>query len=431
MKLSGRGLGGSCLPVRLGTFVACLTIGLLIGFAPSAPLASGAASPVSAATGDSDVVGAGLQDQPGQTESFWTRQRLLAARPAETPTPPEAAFDIPSPGSAQTSNPGISAADGDFFPTGIQNYPLRVHGMIFFLVGEQAFSCSGTVVDSKGGNVVFTAGHCVYDRDSSAYVDQLIFIPAYKDGNSPLGIWPATAVFTTSRFAQEGRLSHDVGAVVLENRIQNDLGARKIAFNLDPKDRSFRIFGYPVKPDPPFDGESLAGCRSSAVGRDSGPGKPFPIAAGPCTMGQGSSGGGWITGGGYLNSVVSYSYCDEAPDTCGLTFGPYFKTQALDLYTFPAIGGSAAPTVGLASAPVRRSRRGRISLRFRFTGSGSTPVGFRCKLDGGSPFKCGARTTLRGLSGGRHVLRVHSVDQTGRISPGAVKKTFRVARSSR
>ncbi len=354
---------------------------------------------------------------------------MLAARPAQPPDPPEAAFDPTGPLLETGSGATVSAAEGDFFPTGVESFPLRVHGKIFFRVDGQDFECSGTVVDSNGKNVVFTAGHCVFDRDSGLYAEQLAFVPAFQDGATPLGIWPATAVFTTSRYVETGDLSHDIGAVVLEDRIQQDLGARKIAFRLDPANREYTIYGYPGNPDPPYDGGSLVGCDSVTAGRDPVQGSPAPIAAGPCTMEGGASGGGWIAGGGLLSSVVSYTYCGNVPELCGLIFGPYFSQQALDLYTFPAVGGSAAPRVRFASTPPRRIRGNRA--KFRLAGSGSTPLTYRCRLDRRSPVSCGRRVVVKRLSPGRHVLRVNSVDQTGKVSPKAAKRTFRVLRRGR
>ncbi len=430
MEYSGKGLAERGAPARARSTAAYLTVactaavGVLL-LLPATPAARAGGDGTGSRPPDRAVVGAPIADEPADIAQFWTQQRMLDARPAETPTPPEAAFDIQPPGSTWTSTARAAAGESYFFPTGIESFPLRVHGKIFFLVGDQAFVCSGTVVDSRGGNVVFTAGHCVFDRENGQYVDRLAFVPAYRDGDAPLGIWPATAVFTPSRYAEQGQLSHDLGAVILAERIQQTLGARKIAFNLDPSGRSFRILGYPAQPAPPFDGERMAGCDSEVIGRDPGHGRPSTLAVAPCLMGEGASGGGWITGGEYLNSVMSYTYCrEDTQDLCGTVFGPYFGSQAVDLYTFPAVGGSVTPTIRLRSAPPRRINR--RWAKFRFGGSGSTPLSFRCRLDGRSPFRCGKKTTLKRLRESRHVLRIYSIDQTDRRSKRTVKRSFRV-----
>ena len=419
MRFFGRNPKWHGLPLSTAGLLPALVFVLLGGAIPAAAAVAG--PPVA---GSAAVAGATV-DTPG----YWTGQRMLAAGPAQAPVPSEAAFDPDTALTQGAPAPAVSSAGGDFLPTGVEGFPQRAHGKIFFRTGGQDFECSGTVVNSKGRNVVFTAGHCVYDRETGTYAEQLAFVPAFQDGDAPLGIWPAKAVFTTSKFVDSGDLSHDIGVAVLEDPIQRDIGSRRIAFRLDPADRSFTIFGYPGEPDPPYDGGSLVGCRSVTAGRDRAQGTPAPIAASPCRMGGGSSGGGWITGGGLLNSVVSYTYCDSVPDLCGFIFGPYFSNQALNLYTFPAVGGSAAPKVRIASSPPRRITRNRA--RFRFAGSGSTPVSFRCRLDDRSPYRCSRKAVLKRLARGRHVLRVNSVDQTGRVSPRGARKVFRVVKRRR
>jgi hypothetical protein len=366
-----------------------------------------------------------METPPDVAVASWSPRDFLNAKPAVPPVDPAGAFDVPN--LTTPSGASTSAADGPFVPTGIEGFPLRTHGKIFFRVGLEEFVCSGTVVSSRGRNVVFTAGHCVYSTEQAKFVDQLVFVPAY-DGNSvdlaPLGSWGAAAVFTSSRYVNTGQLSHDIGVVVLENPIEGTTGSRRIAFDLDPAGRQFTIYGYPAKPTPPYDGKTMIGCRSETKNRDSGQGSPFPIAGGPCDMQGGSSGGGWITGGGYLNSVISYGYCDDAPSLCGLTFGPYFTDQAKDLYTNPAVGGSVTPTVRFVSGPGKRVRS--RSVKFKVSGSGSTPLSYRCKLDRQPYVNCGASIRVNRLSPGKHVLKVIARDQTWNPSVAQARKQSRV-----
>ena len=377
-------------------------------------------------TTDPQIAGAEIQASPAKVVQSWTDEAMREALPVDPPSPPGAAFDLPVPGEGATSS-----SNGVFVPADATAWPQRVQGKIFFRLGEEEFVCSGTVVSSRSRNVVFTAGHCVFDRGGTGYASEMIFVPGYDgsaaDGEqAPLGTWAAEAVFTTAAYVDQGRLSHDVAAVVLSRPIEDPIGFRRIAFDLDPTARAYTIYGYPVRPDPPFDGNKLIGCHSAAIGRDLVQPPPQPIAAGPCPMQNGASGGGWITGDGYLNSVSSYVYCDNVPTLCGLIYGPYFTGQAKALYTYPAVGGSVSPGVRILSSPRRWIRK--RSARFTFTGSGSTPLAFRCQLDRRRYVKCGSRVVLRGLSLGRHVLRVRAVDQTGRFSRNTAVRVFRVLR---
>jgi hypothetical protein len=382
-----------------------------------------AAAPVESS--DPRIAGATFEASPAEVMLSWTDEAMREAVPVDPPSPPATAFDLAAPGEGAGAS-----ADGVFIPGDVTAWPQRVHGKIFFRFGEQEYVCSGTVVNSRGRNVVMTAGHCVFQRGGAGYASEMIFVPGYDgsalaDDQAPLGTWAAEAVFTTAAYVDQGRLSHDVAAVVLSRQIENPIGARRIAFDLDPAGREYTIFGYPVRPDPPFNGNKLFGCRSVGLGRDTIQPAPEPVAAGPCLMQNGASGGGWVSGG-YLNSVSSYTYCDGVPSMCGLIYGPYFSSQAKAVYTYPAVGGSTTPTVRVVSGP-----RPRIRTRFaRFTvaGSGSTPIGFRCQLDRRSYVRCGTRVIARRLSPGRHVLRVRSVDQTGSYSRNTARRIFRVLR---
>jgi hypothetical protein len=49
--------------------------------------------------------------------------------------------------------------------------------------------CTATVVDSPRGDVVVTAAHCV----SGWKAGSLAFVPGYRDGAAPRGIWNVAA----------------------------------------------------------------------------------------------------------------------------------------------------------------------------------------------------------------------------------------------
>lgn len=396
---------------------------LAISF-PSASIASAAGivdrgTPppvVSKVTGKAKVVSETVAD-PASAESYWTPARMASAVPADSD--PAGSFDVPDLPGAHAS-----AATGDFTPGNVTKFPQVVHGKIFFAVGASNYSCSGTIIDSAKRNVIFTAGHCVFDQETKSFVTNLVFIPGYENQTAPLGVGSAVSLYTTSQWVQSGNQSYDLGVVVLDQPAQKFFGARQIAFDLNPKGLEYTLYGYPSKPNPPYDGEVLRGCHSKFAGRDNNGRnlKPYPIVANPCLMQQGASGGGWVTLGNYVNSVVSYGYCDSAPKTCGFIMGPYFSNAAKALYV--KAGGSPAPTVKLRKAPPRVVRKRKVS--FVFGGSAATLLGFSCKLDRKRPVPCSARISITRLSPGRHTLRVRAVDQTGRQSRKQIVRSFRV-----
>lgn len=367
-----------------------------------------------ASTGPATPVAHSLE---GDAASTWTAADFRRAAPPEGPAPPAGGGDrlrLPAP------TAGISATE-IVDPSAA---PHRIHGKIFFRIGQNQYGCSGTVVDSRKRNVIFTAGHCVFDTESGTWVEDLVFVPGYRQGERPLGTYNGGEMVTPKGWVEQGDSRYDVAAVALDRPIQNQLGARKIHFGADPTNRSYRIFGYPARPAELYDGERLIRCDASFRGLDAAFAAPQPIGAAPCDMMQGSSGGGWITDGNYLASVISYGYCDDVPDLCGITFGPQLLTGAISIYNHAAIGGSGKRTIRVLRAPPRKVRK--RSVVFRFAANGSTPMSFRVKLDRQGWVDTSARITIRKLTLGRHVVRIRSEDQTGRRSAKLIKRVFRV-----
>ena len=116
------------------------------------------------------------------------------------------------------------------------------------------------------------------------------------------------------------------------------VGARGIAFNQD-RNITFDVFGYPAEERlRRRDRCSAATPRPTARTTRLNDPKPTRIS---CDQTGGSSGGGWVIGGGRVNSVVSYGYecghriplpipCDNAEE--GNLFGPYFGNDIKQLY---------------------------------------------------------------------------------------------------
>lgn len=212
----------------------------------------------------------------------------------------------------------------------------RIHGAIFVELGIFGFArCSGTAVHSGNESVVFTAGHCVNSggRRGSWLKDRWTFIPAYRYGQRPFGVFPAKWLDTTRQWRASGSENYDVGAAVVGRNQRGEtlgeaVGGAGIAFNLKPK-QEFAVHGYPA--EEPFDGETQRICPvAQYLGHDPYsfyfPG-PLNLAV-HCDVTGGASGGGWTIHGETLNSVTNYGYFDEtSPD-----FGAYFGKEVARLY---------------------------------------------------------------------------------------------------
>jgi hypothetical protein len=169
------------------------------------------------------------------------------------------------------------------------------------------------------------------------WATDVVFAPAYRNGVTPFGVYPATVLRAPSLWSFEAFLELDIGAANLApgpwGQIEDALGSRGISFNRPPsrykKNKlSFSLFGYPARPAAFYDGERPILCVSRFKGFEKFTGSP---KAGPCNMKEGSSGGGWVVGGGFINSVTSHNACG-ADRVCALISGTYLGNTAFSLW---------------------------------------------------------------------------------------------------
>ncbi|HST70294.1 MAG TPA: hypothetical protein VLI94_11640 [Solirubrobacterales bacterium] len=257
---------------------------------------------------------------------FWTPARTRAAKPLEL-VPPRFG---PRAASAPVDEPVFGSnfelvAD----PTEPQ---FRIHGAFFVAGFFGTGLCSGTSVKAPNESVVITAAHCL---DGIGRRSRSVFIPAYRYGQRPFGVFPVRWVDTTNQWRGIFESANfDVGAFVVGRNHRGEtlfdaVGGAEIAWNLKAK-QTFDVHGYPG--EEPFDGETQRLCREVPfLGHDpTSFAFPGPLnLANDCDVTGGASGGGWmIRGGTTLNSVTSYGYFDiESP-----VFGPYFGKEAARLY---------------------------------------------------------------------------------------------------
>jgi hypothetical protein len=213
----------------------------------------------------------------------------------------------------------------------------RIEGRVFARENSTTgLSCSGTLVDSPGRDLVWTAAHCVEAGDGGPVYSDVVFVPAYDSTSSdlaPYGKWPIRAFSVGTDWRREGSQLHsegDYAALVADpvngRHLEDVVGTGARPWFDAPYPSQVSAYGYPV--ESPFDGTSLYVCQSPASVMPEGPPGPDLIWIG-CTMTPGSSGGGWFTvhnGEPYLVSNFSMSTAD------GFDYGPSLGSDAKALY---------------------------------------------------------------------------------------------------
>lgn len=223
-----------------------------------------------------------------------------------------------------------------------QLYPYSTVGVLFFKQYGVDYRCSAA---SIGNSAIWTAGHCIHKGDGSegGWSKEIVFVPAYKNGSAPLGVWTASHITTKGFWFEFGDLRYDMAGAVLNERnnqtISEAVGSLGFAYNLE-NNLHWLNMGYPSAP--PFDGKTQQICAASFAYADTSMPAPSPVAMG-CDMTRGSSGGPWILGfsgqaGGTnsLNGNNSYRYTFHPQEL----YSPYFGDAAKFLYDELLAGSS-------------------------------------------------------------------------------------------
>jgi V8-like Glu-specific endopeptidase len=152
------------------------------------------------------------------------------------------------PGHRLLPRPGQSANSRTALPA------LRV-GALFEQDASGNHFCTASVVASPGQDLLITAAHCIHGGKGGTYHTNIVFIPDYRDGTTPFGVWTPQRLLVAPQWASSSDPDYDVGFVTLQPRggqnIQQLLGASHLAF--DPGYQHLvRVTGYPDSANVPI-----------------------------------------------------------------------------------------------------------------------------------------------------------------------------------
>ena len=167
---------------------------------------------------------------------YWTRSRLLDARPLRGP----GYRQVPSPGQSPDAHPAVLA--------------LRVGALFIRDAGGDHF-CTASVVTSPARDLLITAAHCINSGQGGSYRQDIVFIPGYRDGQTTFGIWTVKRLLVAPQWISGSDPSLDVGFVTLEphdgQNIQDVLGANQLGIDSGYQ-YLVRVTGYPASADAPI-----------------------------------------------------------------------------------------------------------------------------------------------------------------------------------
>jgi V8-like Glu-specific endopeptidase len=273
-----------------------------------ATLAALAAAAAIVVAGCASPSGAGPAAARGPA-GFWTRQRLLAAQPLRRwalPVPP-------SPGATPSAH--------------VAQVALRV-GALFAQAANGDHFCTASVVASPGHDLLMTAAHCINGGKGHGYNNNIVFVPDYRDGTDPFGVWTVKKLLVAPQWANSSDPDFDVGFVVLNSsdgrNIEDVLGANQIGFNAGFRNL-VRVTGYPDSANAPVACLNFTTQQSASQLR-------FECGG----FYGGTSGSPWVTRldlktrtGTIVGVIGGYQ---QGGDTDSISYSPYLDDNIKKLY---------------------------------------------------------------------------------------------------
>lgn len=284
-------------------------------------------------------------------KGYWTQDRMNSAKPIELVVDEltgvgriQSAAGAKSSGRTNTTSGSTTIqATADWPGNPIAQTAV---GKVFFSTSAGNFVCSGALVKDGNPNIaiVATAGHCVWEQNSSggAFATNWIFVPDY-DSNPNGTRWAAAALAVRNEFASQTSFNtvalQNDWAFALINPVSGSLpdGNDSNAYSLSisgftAKNTSF-AFGYPAAA--PFDGRSLK-YAGATIFVDPNTKSTWGMNS---SMTGGASGGPWLSNGnsrdglqfgasGSISSVNSYKYNRDSTKM----YGPIFNDRTLKTF---------------------------------------------------------------------------------------------------
>ncbi len=88
-------------------------------------------------------------------------------------------------------------------------------------IGRLALGCTGTLI---GPRVVLTAAHCVYNRKTSKWNENLDFTPGQNGSSKPFPTVAWDRAIAVKGFTEKGKTESDYAVIILKEPVGNSLG---------------------------------------------------------------------------------------------------------------------------------------------------------------------------------------------------------------
>ncbi|WP_367322170.1 serine protease [Streptomyces sp. HUAS ZL42] len=179
--------------------------------------------------------------------------------------------------------------------------------------------CTASVVHSPHHNLIVTAAHCLAASQGS----DLLFVPGYRDGKAPHGVWKVRRRFLPDGWARGQDEDSDVAfAVVAEqggDGPEDAVGAFRLVDGMATGATAVTVTGYPDARDVPIR------CTNKPVAHS----RTQQRIACPDFTG-GTSGSPWVNGDGDIVGVLGGH--EQGGATADISYSVVLGTEAAELY---------------------------------------------------------------------------------------------------
>lgn len=178
--------------------------------------------------------------------------------------------------------------------------------------------CTASVVHSPHRNLIVTAAHCL-DGDSG----DLVFVPGYRDGRAPYGVWDVKRRFLPDGWAKGQNEDSDIAFAVLAGRdgkgVEDVVGANRFVAGTETGATAVTVTGYPNTREVPVSCTNKPTAHSRTQQRIACP-----------QLSGGTSGSPWVNGDQQVVGVLGGH--EEGGSTDDISYSVVLGTEAAELY---------------------------------------------------------------------------------------------------
>ncbi|MFG2604204.1 trypsin-like peptidase domain-containing protein [Streptomyces sp. NPDC048514] len=183
--------------------------------------------------------------------------------------------------------------------------------------------CTASVVHSPGGDLIVTAAHCMTDGDG------LLFVPGYRDGRAPYGVWKVTRRFLPEGWVEDRDEDSDLAFAAVAGPdgrpVEDVVGAERFATGAATGATAVTVTGYPDANEVPVSCTNRPAPDSRTQQRIDCP-----------EFTGGTSGSPWVNGDGQVVGVLGGH--EQGGATADVSYSVVLRSEAARLYREAAAG---------------------------------------------------------------------------------------------